>query len=70
MGALVADRFLWAVFWLLQGAVLLRLLSAWRPETPAVVLVAAALAWAGVAGAWALRYGRWFGRPRIDGRPG
>lgn len=67
---LVADRFLWAVFWLLQGAVLLRLPSAWRPETPAVVLVAAALAWAGVAGAWALRYGRWFGLPRADGRPG
>lgn len=68
--SLAADGFLWRVFWLLQIAVLLRLLSAAWPAAPQAVLVAAALAWAAVAVAWALRYGRWFGLPRVDGRPG
>lgn len=66
----VADAFLWRVFWLLQAAVLLRLLSASWPAMPAFVLTAAALAWTSVAAAWAVRFGRWFGLPRADGRPG
>jgi uncharacterized protein involved in response to NO len=66
----VADAFLWSLFWLLQAAVLARLASAAWPALPSFVLLFAALAWAGVATAWALRYGRWFGRPRPDGRPG
>ncbi|MBK6862871.1 MAG: NnrS family protein [Ideonella sp.] len=67
---LVADDFVWRLFWLLQAAVLLRLLAALWPAGQGWALALAALAWAGVAVAWALRYGRWFGRPRADGRPG
>lgn len=66
----VADAFLWSLFWLLQAAVVLRLASAAQPALPPFVLMLAAIAWACVATAWALRYGRWFGRPRPDGRPG
>lgn len=68
--SLVADALLWSVFWLLQAAVLARLASALWPALPPFVLMFAALAWAGVATAWALRYGRWFGLPRSDGHPG
>lgn len=65
-----ADDFAWRLFWVLQLAVLLRLLAAlWAPAHDAAVALAA-LGWAGCAVGWALRYGRWFGRPRIDGRPG
>ncbi len=66
----VADAFLWSLFWLLQAAVLLRLASAVWAALPPLVLMLAALAWAVVATAWALRYGRWFGVARPDGRPG
>lgn len=68
--SLVADGFLWCAFWLLQGAVVLRVASAAWPAAPQALLVAAALGWALVAAGWALRYGRWFGLPRADGRPG
>lgn len=68
--SLVADAFLWSAFWLLQAAVLARLASALWPAMPPFVLLFAALAWASVATGWALRYGRWFGLPRPDGRPG
>jgi uncharacterized protein involved in response to NO len=64
----VVDALLWRLFWLLQAAVLMRLLGAWWPAP--LLLAIAALAWAVVAAGWALRYGRWFGRPRADGRPG
>jgi uncharacterized protein involved in response to NO len=67
---LVADDFVWRLFWLLQTAVLLRLLAAVWPAGASWVAALAALAWAGAACAWSLRYGAWFGRPRIDGRPG
>ena len=38
-------------------------------QSSALMLVGA-FAWAGCCAAWALRYGRWFGLPRADGRPG
>jgi uncharacterized protein involved in response to NO len=28
------------------------------------------LAWAAATAGWAIRYGGWFGRPRVDGRAG
>ena len=30
----------------------------------------AAALWAAVVIAWALRYARWYGQPRTDGKPG
>ena len=67
--ALVADDGVWALFWALQGAVLVRLLAAVQ-GVPAWLTPAAALLWAAVVTAWAVRYARWYGKPRIDGKPG
>jgi uncharacterized protein involved in response to NO len=71
---LVADDFIWRLFWVLQAAVVLRLLAAVFARLDGVwalaLVSAAAVGWAGVCCAWALRYGHWFGTPRPDGRPG
>lgn len=67
---LAADDLVWALYWLLQAAALLRLCAALWPQIGNGVLLLAALAWAGAASTWAWRYGGWLGRPRIDGRPG
>jgi uncharacterized protein involved in response to NO len=68
--ALVADDLVWRLFWLLQLAVVARVLAALWPAAAVPFTVLAALAWAGCMVAWALRYGRWYGTPRADGRPG
>ena len=41
----------------------------WTEATPFLTIVAV-LCWAVATVGWALRYGRWFGQPRSDGRPG
>lgn len=67
-----ADDFVWRLFWVLQLAALARVSAALAADAalaPAL-LAAAALGWAGVGLAWALRHGRWWGLPRADGRPG
>ena len=33
-------------------------------------ILAAALLWAAVMAVWGLRYGSWYGRLRVDGKPG
>src|SRR5690606_41650133 len=66
---LVADNLMWGLFLSLQVAVLLRITGA-LPAVNAEVLVAAALAWAGVVTVWSLRLMGWFGRLRAVGRPG
>jgi uncharacterized protein involved in response to NO len=68
--ALAADDAAWALYWVLQAAVVLRVAAALDPPGAAELTVVAALAWATAAIGWAWRYGGWFGRPRIDGRPG
>jgi uncharacterized protein involved in response to NO len=68
--SVVADDLVWALFWLLQAAALLRIAAA-VPGVPAQpLLMAAAVLWAGLMLIWGLRYGSWYGRPRADGRPG
>ncbi|MFD1709385.1 NnrS family protein [Ottowia sp. GY511] len=67
--ALTADDLVWVLFWALQVTVLLRLAAAVQ-GAPTWLTPLAALAWAGVVTAWALRYANWYGRPRTDGRPG
>lgn len=67
---LVADDVVWALFLALQAAALLRLAAALWPPAATALTVAAATAWAIVMAGWALRHGRWYGRPRVDGRPG
>lgn len=73
--ALAADDYVWRLFALLQVAVVLRLLAAiWPAPWPAgattALLVAAALGWLAVVGGWSARHLRWWGRPRVDGKPG
>jgi uncharacterized protein involved in response to NO len=68
--ALVADDFVWRLFWLLQGAALLRLLAAVWPTHSAVLSAASATVWLVVWLAWASRYAPVLVRPRRDGRPG
>jgi uncharacterized protein involved in response to NO len=67
---LVADNLAWGLFWTLQAAVLLRLTAALWPAAATPLLLAAVSAWVVAMAGWSLRYGRWLGRPRADGRPG
>ncbi len=67
---LAADDFVWALYWMLQFGVLLRVAAALGPAAADGLTLAAVAAWSLAAVGWALRYGRWLGRPRIDGRPG
>ena len=67
--ALEADDLVWRMFWALQITVLLRLAAAVQ-GAPAWLTPLAALAWVVVVSAWALRYVNWYGRPRLDGKPG
>ena len=67
--ALVADNFVWALFWVLQLAVGVRLLAAVQ-GMPLPLTALAALLWTVVVTAWALRYANWYGRPRVDGKAG
>ena len=67
---LAADDFAWALYLVLQVAVLARLGAELLPVGTAWWTVAAALLWALCVGGWAWRHGRWYGRPRVDGRPG
>jgi uncharacterized protein involved in response to NO len=66
---LVADNLVWALFWLLQLAVVLRITAALE-QAPVGLLMVAALLWAGVMAVWGLRMVGWYGRVRVDGRPG
>jgi uncharacterized protein involved in response to NO len=67
---LAADDLAWALYWTLQAAVVLRVASALWAAASTPLQLAAAAAWSAAALGWALRYGGWLGRPRIDGRPG
>lgn len=65
-----ADDAAWGLYWVLQVAVLLRVLSALWADAFATPLLMAIAAWTLATCGWALRYGSWFGRPRLDGREG
>ncbi|HET7527162.1 MAG TPA: NnrS family protein [Burkholderiaceae bacterium] len=67
---LVADNLVWTMFWVLQAAVLCRLVAAlWLAAQVPFTLLAAHL-WVAALVAWALRYARWLLQPRSDGQPG
>lgn len=66
---LVADNLVWSLFWALQLAVVLRIGAAVQ-QAPGWLVMAAALLWTGVMAVWGLRMLGWYGRPRVDGRPG
>lgn len=66
----VADRYVWTLFWVLQLAALLRLASSVWPPHSALLSAAAALTWCAVWLLWAARHVPVLMRPRRDGRPG
>jgi len=68
--ALVADNIVWALYWTLQVATLLRVAAAAPTDLMLRLALAAAVVWTTALGVWAVRYGRWYGLPRADGRPG
>jgi uncharacterized protein involved in response to NO len=68
--AVTADNWAWAFYWILQIAALFRVIAAiWIAQAGPMMLLAIT-AWTLAVLAWGFRYGRWFGRPRADGRPG
>lgn len=68
--ALAADNWAWMMFWVLQVGIAARLAAALWPALGTPLTLFAAQCWLAALGAWSLRYGRWFLRPRADGRPG
>lgn len=67
---LAADNPVWLMYGLLHIATLARVAAALWPAASEPLLLAAATLWAGVALAWSVRFGNWFGRIRVDGKPG
>lgn len=67
---LAADNPAWTLYWILQMAVLLRVIAAIWPAASTPLTLLAISAWTAATAGWAIRYGRWFGRPRLDRRPG
>lgn len=65
-----ADNIAWTLYWVLQSAMLLRVIAALWPAVSTAFTLLAMAAWTVATVGWAVRYGRWFGRPRLDGRPG
>lgn len=66
---LEADGYTWALFWLVQGVAVVRMLPD-LAGAPYGLLAVAALLWLLVFLAWAWRYAPYYWRPRADGRPG
>ena len=67
---LVADDFVWKLFWTQQVATVLRIVAAVWPASPQWLTPLAASIWALASVSWAIRYGLWYGRPREDGKAG
>jgi uncharacterized protein involved in response to NO len=68
--AVRAEGLLTGLFWALQAATLLRIaatLNFWPGQT---LLTLAALLWAALVLIWGIRNASWYGRLRVDGRPG
>jgi uncharacterized protein involved in response to NO len=72
--ALAADDVAWRLFWCLQAGVALRVAIgaavALGGGEHTLAIAVAAWVWALVLVAWGLRHLGWYGRPRVDGKPG
>jgi uncharacterized protein involved in response to NO len=68
--ALVADDFVWTLFWMLQAATLLRLGGPLWPAASGVMTATGAALWSLVWVIWAVRFLPVLLKPRVDGRPG
>ncbi len=75
--SLVADDFIWRLFWTQQLATLLRILAAAWPlwsisssSWPMRLTALAGTLWALASVTWAVRHCLWYGQARADGKPG
>ncbi len=68
--ALVADHWVWALFWALQAATLMRIAACLPSTLSQGLLVVTASLWLAVTALWGTRLGSWYGRLRADGKPG
>lgn len=68
--ALVADTWVWVLFWMLQVATLMRIAASFQSPWTQWLLPATALLWFVVMALWGMRLGSWYGRVRTDGKPG
>jgi uncharacterized protein involved in response to NO len=72
--ALAADDYVWGLFWCLQAGVGLRVATgaavALGGGEHTLAIAVAAWVWALMLVAWGLRHLGWYGRPRVDGKPG
>jgi uncharacterized protein involved in response to NO len=69
--SLVADDYVWRLFLALQGAVVLRVAAELVPTAASGwALALAGLVWAAVMVPWSWRHMGWYGRTRLDGKPG
>lgn len=67
---LAADNPVWVLYWLLHVSVLLRVLASLWPAMANTLLLTAVALWATVCMGWSWRYSNWYGRIRVDGKPG
>ncbi len=67
---LQADGLTWALFWLIQGVALLRMLPEVFPGLPESLITLAGGLWLLAFGVWAGKYAPMYWRPRADGKPG
>ncbi|HTN49213.1 MAG TPA: NnrS family protein [Burkholderiaceae bacterium] len=67
---LVADNVVWALFWLLQAAALLRIASPIGKGAGSMFETAAAIVWTVTWAAWVTTHLPLLLKPRADGRPG
>ncbi len=67
---LAADNTVWLLYWTLQLAIFSRVASALMPASSVGILLFSSAMWVLATTGWALRYGSWFLRPRVDGRMG
>lgn len=69
--SLKADGLVWALFWLVQGAALIRMAADLLPGMTAYwLLSASALVWLLAFVPWCVRHLPWYLKPRADGKPG
>ena len=68
--ALVADGWVWSLFWALQLATVMRIAASLQSPLAQWLLPVTASLWFVVVTLWGSRLGSWSGRVRADGKPG
>jgi uncharacterized protein involved in response to NO len=67
---LLADPWVWGLFWFLQAVVLTRLAGEWLPGAAGPAYVLAAVLWLACFGIWVAKFAPMYWRRRVDGQAG